>query len=496
MSRRRLALAAFVLVLAAPAFGWGHAERDTLSPPRPGSRPDQKRTPTVVLDVCKTAECAYVHIQAAVNAAPNGALIRIWPGTYREEPSRARPSLPPDGDDGTYTYEHHINHPNSQNLIAIVGKKNITLRGMGAKPKDVVIDVEFKKHVGIRADRADGVIIENLSVWHAFDHGVYVLDLNGYVIDRVHSAYSREYGFLMFATDHGILKNCEAVGAGDAGIYPGGTADAPGLGRITNEVAFCRSHHNVLGYSGTQGDNVLVRNSEFFDNAIGLTSDSETDHPNYPQNNLTLRRNKFFDNNFNVYAADSDIIATVFVDEITLPVGVGVFLASGNNNVVDGNWFWDHDKFGVWLASGQAVVIGPTSDPPAPPFVSSGNVFTKNKMYSPPPRVDGNLKNNAVDFGWDGLGLDNCWSGNVRSPSGTPATGDTLLPACPAPTVGVPNPANLFDQASLLIIEGESICGNLGTCPWGPGPSTQNARNHPDGYQPPPTPPTCGPSTC
>jgi hypothetical protein len=83
--------------------------------------------PTQTLDVCKTGECPYEHIQAAVNDASDGTLIRIWPGTYHEEPSVATPDLPPDSEDGTYSYEFHLQNPNAQNLIAIVGKKNITL---------------------------------------------------------------------------------------------------------------------------------------------------------------------------------------------------------------------------------------------------------------------------------------------------------------------------------------------------------------------------------
>jgi hypothetical protein len=41
----------------------------------------------------------------------------------------------------------------------------------------------------------------------SLDHyGVYVLDTDGFVIDRVASGYSREYGFLTFANDHGLIS--------------------------------------------------------------------------------------------------------------------------------------------------------------------------------------------------------------------------------------------------------------------------------------------------
>ncbi len=499
MPRRTLLAGALVLAIFVPGLASGHAERPTLSPAREGSVPDPNRIPTEILNVCKTGECAFEHIQAAVTAAHDGALIQIWPGLYKEEPSRQQPHLDPDNPDGTYSYEHHLEHPNSQNLIAIVGKKNVTLRGMGSKPLDVVIDVEFRKHVGIRMDRADGSIVQNLSMFHAFDHGIYAIDLSGYLFDNVVSGFSRDYAFLMFATDHGLTQNCEAFGAGDAGIYPGGAPNTPG--RFSNEIRNCKSHHNVIGYSGTHGNYVWVHDNEFYDNATGMTSDSETDHPNYPQQNLQVERNKIHDNNFNVYAADSDVFS-VFGDGIYIPVGTGIFVPSGNQNLVQNNDIWGHDRYGVWLGAGQGIVVGPTSDPAAAPFMSTGNRFIANRMYAPAGATE---KPNAIDFAWDGMGFNNCWEANVSSPDGDPVSSDApFLPPCNGPagplpiTAGIPYPPNLVAQAGSLFLNGEPIACviDLGGCVWGPGPKPENARNTPEGYQPPPTPPTCGPSTC
>lgn len=507
MRRRVLLAGAIALSLALPGVALGHAERPTPSPAREGSIPDPNRIPTAVINVCKTGECPFEHIQAAVFAAPPGALIQIWPGLYKEEPSAAMPMLEPDNADGTYSYEHHLEHPNSQNLIAIVGKQNITLRGMGPNPRNVVIDVRFRKHVGIRMDRADGAIIQNLSIYHAFDHGIYAIEQSGYLFDNVVSGFSRDYAFLMFATDHGLTQNCEAFGAGDAGIYPGGAPNTPG--RVSNEIRNCKSYHNVIGYSGTQGNYVWVHDNEFYDNATGMTSDSETDHPNYPEEHLIVERNKFHDNNFNVYAEDSDVFS-VFGDGIYIPVGTGIFLPSGNLNLVQNNDIWSHNRYGVWLASGQGTVQGPTSDPAALPFLSTGNKIIANRMY-PPAGVTG--ERNAIDFAWDGFGLDNCWEGNTGSPEGAAVTSDApFLPPCSGPlgplpiTAGIPYLPNSMAQAGLLFLpeplnalsdEPIACVIDIGGCVWGPGPKPGAARNTPEGYQPPPPPPyTCGPSTC
>jgi hypothetical protein len=507
--RRRslLAFAALAAVMLFPTTSVAHFERPTESPVRPGPVPDINRAPTEVINVCKIAgECPFEHIQAAVDAAHDGALIQIWPGRYNEEPSRAvQDNIPGDNANGSYSYEFQLAHPNNINLVAIVGKHNITLRGMGAGPRDVVVDAGFTKHVTIRGDRADGLIIQNLSTWHANEHGVYILDQDGFIIDGVDSGYSGEYSFLTFATDHGVYRNCEAFGSGDAGIYPGGSADTPG--RWSTEIDHCLAYHNVNGYSGTQGDHVWVHDSEFYDNGIGIVSDSETDHPNYPENNLILERNKISNNNFNYYLPTSDVAPVEFdeagagLNGIALPPGIGVFLASGNDNLVQNNDVWDNGRYGVWLASGEGMVVGPTSDPMGPFFMSSGNRFINNRMYAP----EGEPRNNKTDFGWDGFGQNNCWDGNTRSASGEPATSDApFLPPCSTPLgaapppVGIPWLPNSVEQASIAKYNGRPLCDYIPgyqPCVFGPGPAEGNARNRPDGMQAPPAPPPCGPST-
>lgn len=515
MRRRALLAAVLAAAILVPGVAFGHQERHIESPARPERVPDLNRSSTEVIDVCKTGECEFEHIQSAVNAAHDGALIRIWPGLYKEEPSRVQPVVPPDNADGTFSYEQHVKYPNAVNLIAILGKKNLTLRGMGATPQDVVIDAAFKKHVGIRGDRADGLILQNFSFYHAFDHGVYVLDTDGYIIDHVYSGYSQEYPFLTFADDHGLMQYCEAVGGGDGGIYPGGSAETPG--RVSQEIRFCTSHHNVLGYSGTQGNHVWVHDTLFFDNALGLVSDSETDHPNYPENSLTLERNRFYNNNFNVYAPESDVAPVEFDESgggfsgTVIPVGVGVFLASGNKNLVQNNDIWNNARYGVWLASGEGLVVGPTSDPAAPPFLSSDNRFVGNKLYAPPGMTGGR---NSTDFAWDGMGQNNCWQGNTTSPSGGEPTSDGLfLPPCETPLgdapppVGLPNPSNALAQIGISKYNGTPVCSYLmlEPCIFGDGPAPGKAKNKPasaggmspdDGRPYVPNPKPCGPSTC
>src|SRR5688572_637784 len=116
MTRRFSATAALLVALVVPQIAFGHAERPTESPARKGPVPDQNRIHAATIDVCKTGECRFEHIQAAVSVAGDNTLIRIWPGFYREEPSRAIPAGEPDNPDGTFSYEYMLEKPNAENL--------------------------------------------------------------------------------------------------------------------------------------------------------------------------------------------------------------------------------------------------------------------------------------------------------------------------------------------------------------------------------------------
>ncbi|MHB8604647.1 MAG: right-handed parallel beta-helix repeat-containing protein [Thermoplasmatota archaeon] len=452
-----------------------------------GSVPDPLRTPTATLDVCLLKECAYHDIQSAVDAAPAGALVRVWPGYYQASgPGEA--------------------------LVAIDGKHDLTIRGMGDGSNDVVLDAHFLTDYGVYGDAADGLVLQNFDVWHAHEHGIFVNETDGVWLDHVRGFMSSSYELFYFNTDHGVMRDCEAVGAGDAGIYIGA---APAVGRVTIDVENCHSHHNVLGFSGTDGNYVLLHDNVFDDNAAGVVFDSETDHPYYPQRGATVEHNLIANNNFDVYDGICDAngcsdIRPESLESIIIPVGVGLFFPSNNLNTVEENTFSHNDRAATWLSSGQGLVAGPVlDDPHALPFLSSGNRFLNNTLDA-----------NRVDFMWDGLGTGNCYEGNTRTDGAAPTTDGAVLPPCtmgfasgvPAikpdedmPVIAsAPNLADDVALASLVTINGPDgdhpIChymGGLEPCTGGEfEPSTSwptHAKNQPDGEQPPPMPPTCGP---
>src|SRR5687767_9287481 len=224
-----LAAGLVVLIgLAMPAGAGAHAERATFFPdPNLGEFPEY-RTDGPTLVVCRPntrhriqvmagdrrreneellSSCTFNSIQAAVNRAANGYRILVMPGVYHED--RPIPSGCEDAyqNTGALSYEQHRECPNAQNLIAILGdtdgdricdsKCNIQIEGTGDTPNDVRITPRDRNKLNvIRADRADGIYLKNLTVFDSDFNNIYVLETNGFRVDTVVSRYSREYGIL------------------------------------------------------------------------------------------------------------------------------------------------------------------------------------------------------------------------------------------------------------------------------------------------------------
>ena len=142
----------------------------------------------------------------------------------------------------------------------------------GANPPD------YAKDVGIRVDRADGFVLDNLKVRHVNEHAIYAIETDGFNLNRFRTAYAKEYGVLTFVADHSIIQNCDAWGSGDAGLYPGAAADTwdavpASERRRSNVIANCDAHHNAAGYSGTDANAVWIHHNNFYDNTLGFTTD-------------------------------------------------------------------------------------------------------------------------------------------------------------------------------------------------------------------------------
>ncbi|MGH2740021.1 MAG: right-handed parallel beta-helix repeat-containing protein [Actinomycetota bacterium] len=486
-ARRCLLFALTALAMLAPALPAGaHAERESFFPKGEGEVP-KYRTSGPRLLVCKPGESlrlirqlpppfrsrnlalyrecrrsGYGHIQEAVDhVEKRGSRIMILPGVYREEPSAVNVRGPcRESPQGTVlSYEDQFACPHEQNLITILGDSptdedrqcdlpvcDLQIEGTGDDPLDVIVDNNFNKLNGIRADRADGIYFRNFTVQRAEFNSLYILETDGFVIDRMLARWNDEYGFLTFATDHGLYKNCEAYGNGDSGIYPGSAADHHGA-EVSIEITRCSSHHNLIGYSATAGNSTWVHHNWFFENAAGMTSDSfASGHPGMPQDSSRFQDNWIYSNNNNYYdywrdgTCDKPIRKRgyergVVCPHFQVPVGTGIVIGGGNANIVSGNWLYDNWRWGTFLVGVPAYLRG-DMEPTHQFDTSHNNRFIVNRMgWSP----KGKVLPNGTDFWWDEQGEGNCWLGNLAARGRSITSDPIILPVCEStPPPGLP----------------------------------------------------------
>jgi hypothetical protein len=453
--------------------------------------------------------CAFDSIQAAINASGNNDRVVVMPGIYDEPASRAAPTNDPAcdgleeqndrGQTGALSYKYQVTCPNDQNLVAVIGRApgptdppqppafdrhgipdngacircNLQLEGSGVSADDVVVDAgrvasgngappDPVKDVGIRVERADGFVLRNITARHAAEHAIYVVETDGYRLERFKVFWGEEYGLLTFTADHALIQDCEGVGAGDAGLYPGSSADTgeqidasfyPEGPHFSTELRRCDMHHNVLGYSGTASNAVYVHDNDFYGNALGMVTDVITaaGHPGFPQDSDLIENNEFYSNNFNPYVEQPP--ETEVVPTLPIPVGTAMWILGGNNNEFRNNHVWDNWRRGIMLSTVQdSLVCGEAAAasggqpnhqagcnenaPPEPASTSYRNEFHDNVFGRSPdgevlPNGNGNPAQGRTDIWWDQwLGSNtNCWYDNVGK-DGTP---DTLTSTPPAP---------------------------------------------------------------
>jgi hypothetical protein len=370
-------------------------------------------------------ECAYHDIQAAVDAVrQRGTTIYVLPGTYREQPSLAAPTKACRALDGlpTLTYEQQHACPHLRNLISVSGVGDLQIEGVGTG-----VIVEGDKPIGVSADRADGFYLRNITVKGFKEDGVAVVETDGFVLDTVTALNDGEHGLAAYATDHGVIADCEASGNGDAGIATASASDQRG-NRLSVEIRGCRSHGNLIGYSGTAGDSVYVHDNEFSGNATGAVLDSSVQAVGMPQNHAMFVANRVFGNNADPYRDCGSHCPARAV-----PVGTGMLLAGGDENTYASNFVYDNWRYGIaqhWIPAARR---GET-DPAKQRDTSHGNRYVGNLMGV---TLSGARAPNGVDFWWDEQGDGNCWQNNASS-WGHPLSDPAALPDCDHPSAGGP----------------------------------------------------------
>jgi len=333
-------------------------------------------------------------IQAAVDAAVPGDLVLIAPGVYHE--------------------------------AVDVETDEITIRGLDRD--GVVLDGQLELDNGIRVLGATGVAVENLTAINYAFNGVFFTSANGYRASYITTHRTGDYGIYAFDSVGGQIEHSHTIGSRDAGVYIGQCYPCDA---VIDDVV---SEHNGLGYSGTNsGGNLLIVNSVFRNNRVGIVPNSGSYELCYPERDTTIVGNLVHTNN------QTD---TPAIDVALLAQGNGILVAGGVLNTIERNRVFDHVRTGIGLV--PFLEESPNDDMPTRdewdvtcdeqkaevPVVPEGALLWDSFEN----RVVGNVvsESGLADIavgtaGTDPATLGNCWSGNEFT-SSRPTALEELAP--------------------------------------------------------------------
>jgi hypothetical protein len=276
-----------------------------------------------VLLVCNgTVKCPrvkgvhyYKSLQLAVSRAVSGDYIMVWPGRYRESV--------------TVQPGHGLNH-------------DLHIRGMNRN--GVVFDGSKTGGSAVHVIGLKNTWVENMTGEHYHTgaaNAFFWTGVDGYWGNYLTAYDNGDYGIYAYdSTSTGRTPSTFAFDYGswnaDSGIYIGGCRDCNAV--ITNS----RAQYNPIGYSGTNaGGGLFIINSEWDHNASGIVPNSLTSEPDPPQDGAVIANNYVHDNNqTNTPGAGITAIA---------PVGFGIEIAGGWNNIIRSNRIENQKHAGVAL---------------------------------------------------------------------------------------------------------------------------------------------------
>ncbi len=305
-------------------------------------------------------------IQAAIDAAPAGAIIRIDQGTFAEALTINTPDL----------------------TILGAGQSKTILTNPGGANNGITVN-----------DGGDGIEHGRLTVSNFARNGVFLRAADNYTIAHVTVENNGRYGLFPVRSNNGVIEHCTATGHSDTGIYVG---SLDGVTLHHNRVS-----GNVNGFAIENSSHVVATHNVAQDNVVGMLVILLPGLSVQESSNILIAHNDVSDNNHVNFGAPGSL-------ESFLPSGSGILVVGTDNTTIEKNHIDGNNFVGIGVVS--TYLVGAIADIPPDDFI--GADYNPDRVLVLKNHLNGNGISSVIpgippaDLIWDGSGMENQWDHN------------------------------------------------------------------------------------
>ncbi|MEW6736330.1 MAG: parallel beta-helix domain-containing protein, partial [Acidobacteriota bacterium] len=302
-------------------------------------------------------------IQAALDRLQEGGTIELMPGVYHE--------------------------------ALTIDQNGVTLRGRNEAGQRAVLDGQGKFSDAIVAS-GRGLTLAGFDVRHYSGNGIAVQGAREVTFRDLYIEDTGLYGVYPVECDGVLVERVRVTGVRDAGIYVG---QSQHIVVRDNEV-----YGNVTGIEIENSVDALVTNNIARDNTAGILVFVLPNNPSKVGRHTRVVNNQVITNNRENFADKAAIVASV-------PAGAGIIVMAADETEITANEIRDNNSFGVAVLGLQTLFPGIDRFDVGPTPESNriyGNHYANNGGQPHPTLSAAGVP--GADLIWDGSGWNNTWN--------------------------------------------------------------------------------------